>query len=199
MLSVTLNETGRQAAFDPRVLATVCFFATDIHSATLGKGKSDDTLIRLKRGDLSGKGEVMVSRGSDCVDQTKHGLNATVQMIFGKQDTHVPRAGRDLIRSTLEDQNVISSVSFRALVSYNGSLECNVCCVVVHRSPSSTCLHSRRVIQRTLGCGPHSKLVQYDDGIVRSNSRKRPGIACWSPSRSRTCMLSGISTNKGNL
>jgi carboxymethylenebutenolidase len=27
-------------------------------------------------------------------------------MIFGKQDTHVPRAGRDLIRSTLEDANV---------------------------------------------------------------------------------------------
>jgi len=27
-------------------------------------------------------------------------------MIFGKQDTHVPRAGRDLIRKTLEDANV---------------------------------------------------------------------------------------------
>jgi len=25
------------------------------------------------------------------------------QMIFGKQDTHVPRAGRDLIRKALED------------------------------------------------------------------------------------------------
>jgi carboxymethylenebutenolidase len=31
-------------------------------------------------------------------------------MIFGKQDTHVPRAGRDLIRRTLDDANV--TVSF---------------------------------------------------------------------------------------
>jgi len=31
-------------------------------------------------------------------------------MIFGKQDTHVPRAGRDLIRATLDTANV--TVSF---------------------------------------------------------------------------------------
>ena len=31
-------------------------------------------------------------------------------MIFGKQDTHVPRAGRDLIRKVLEDANVACSV-----------------------------------------------------------------------------------------
>jgi carboxymethylenebutenolidase len=30
-----------RAAFDSRVLAAVCFFGTDIHSETLGKGKSD--------------------------------------------------------------------------------------------------------------------------------------------------------------
>ncbi|KAH6917336.1 dienelactone hydrolase [Coprinopsis sp. MPI-PUGE-AT-0042] len=76
-----------RAAFDPRVLASVCWFATDVHSATLGKGKQDDTLARVKGGDL--KGEVV--------------------MIFGKQDTHVPREGRDLIRSTLEDANVTST------------------------------------------------------------------------------------------
>ncbi|CAA7266483.1 unnamed protein product [Cyclocybe aegerita] len=75
-----------RAAFDPRVLASVCFFGTDIHSATLGKGKSDDSLIRVRNGDLSGKGELV--------------------MIFGKQDTHVPREGRDLIRKTLEDANI---------------------------------------------------------------------------------------------
>lgn len=75
-----------RAAFDPRVLASVCFFATDIHSATLGKGKQDDTLERAAKGDLSGKGELV--------------------MIFGKQDTHVPRNGRDLIRKTLEDASV---------------------------------------------------------------------------------------------
>ncbi|KAF8078572.1 dienelactone hydrolase [Lyophyllum atratum] len=79
-----------RAAFDPRILASVCFFATDIHSATLGKGQKDDTLIRVQKGELVGKGELV--------------------LIFGKQDTHVPRAGRDLIRSTLEDANV--DVSF---------------------------------------------------------------------------------------
>ena len=50
----------RQAAFDRRVLASVCFFATDIHSATLGKGESDDSLIKVRRGDLTGKGELVV-------------------------------------------------------------------------------------------------------------------------------------------
>ncbi|KAF7791820.1 hypothetical protein EIP86_002844 [Pleurotus ostreatoroseus] len=78
-----------RAAFDKRVLSTVCFFATDIHCATLGKGKNDDTLIRVQKGDLTGKGELV--------------------MIFGKQDTHVPREGRDLIRKALEDANVTTS------------------------------------------------------------------------------------------
>ena len=50
-----------QASFDPRVLSSVCFFATDIHSATLGKGKNDDTLARVRNGDLKGKGELVVS------------------------------------------------------------------------------------------------------------------------------------------
>jgi len=49
-----------QAAFDHRVLASVCFFATDIHSATLGRGKNDDSLARVRRGDLTGKGELVV-------------------------------------------------------------------------------------------------------------------------------------------
>lgn len=48
-----------QAAFDPRVLSAVCFFATDIHSATLGKG-GDDSLTRVQAGELTGKGELVV-------------------------------------------------------------------------------------------------------------------------------------------
>ena len=36
-----------RAAFDPRILAAVCFFGTDIHSETLGKGGSD-SLKRAK-------------------------------------------------------------------------------------------------------------------------------------------------------
>ncbi|BEJ11321.1 hypothetical protein CspHIS471_0107430 [Cutaneotrichosporon sp. HIS471] len=75
-----------RCAFDPRVLSSFCYFATDIHSATLGKGKSDDTLMRVQKGDLAGKGEVT--------------------LVFGKQDTHVNRAGRTLIRETFDDAGV---------------------------------------------------------------------------------------------
>lgn len=35
-------------------------------------------------------------------------------MIFGKQDTHVPRQGRDSIRNALEDASVTVSVSTRS-------------------------------------------------------------------------------------
>lgn len=37
-----------RAALDPRVHATVCYFATDIHSKSLGEGKNDDSLARTK-------------------------------------------------------------------------------------------------------------------------------------------------------
>jgi hypothetical protein len=36
---------------------------TSVHSATLGKGKSDDTLIKVRNGDLRGKGEVAMVFG----------------------------------------------------------------------------------------------------------------------------------------
>ncbi|KAG8767427.1 hypothetical protein FRC15_005690, partial [Serendipita sp. 397] len=85
----TIFSRDFQAAFDPRVKAAVCFFATDIHTATLGHG--DDSLEKIKGGVLTGPGK------------------AELTMIFGKQDTHVPRAGRDLIRKTLEDANVACS------------------------------------------------------------------------------------------
>lgn len=51
--------TPVKAAFDPRVLSAVCFFATDIHGATLGKG-GDDSLARVRAGELTGKGEMVV-------------------------------------------------------------------------------------------------------------------------------------------
>ncbi|EKD03409.1 carboxymethylenebutenolidase [Trichosporon asahii var. asahii CBS 8904] len=85
----TVEAYDEQCAFDPRVLSTFCYFATDVHSATLGKGKKDDTLVRVKKGDLTGKGEVT--------------------LVFGKQDTHVDRAGRTLIRDTLDDAGVTLS------------------------------------------------------------------------------------------
>lgn len=42
-----------RCAFDKRIRAAVCYFATDIHSHTLGQGKNDDSLDRVK--DISGE------------------------------------------------------------------------------------------------------------------------------------------------
>ncbi|KAH8548618.1 dienelactone hydrolase [Umbelopsis sp. PMI_123] len=79
-----------RAAFDSRVLATVCYFATDIHTGTLSK-TGDDSLKKSK--DIEGE----------------------LLMIWGKQDTHVDRQGRDLIRKTLEDSGkVLSWCEFQA-------------------------------------------------------------------------------------
>lgn len=74
-----------RCALDKRVRAAVCYFATDIHSHSLGQGKSDDSLQRAK--DI--KGELV--------------------MIFGKRDNHVPPEGRDLIRKTLHEAGVTFS------------------------------------------------------------------------------------------
>ena len=67
-----------RAALDPRVSAVVCFYATDIHSATLGAGKSDDSLARMDA------------------------LKAEALFVWGRQDPHVPFAGREVIRERLE-------------------------------------------------------------------------------------------------
>ncbi|KAI4242820.1 MAG: hypothetical protein L6R42_010907, partial [Xanthoria sp. 1 TBL-2021] len=71
-----------RAAFDKRVAAAVCYFATDIHSHSLGEGKKDNSLERA--------GEIM----------------GELVMIHGKSDPHVPPSGRDLIRKTLHEKNV---------------------------------------------------------------------------------------------
>ncbi|KAL8850922.1 MAG: hypothetical protein Q9221_004122 [Calogaya cf. arnoldii] len=74
-----------RAAFDKRVAAAVCYFATDIHSHSLGEGKKDDSLERA--GEISGE----------------------LVMIHGKSDPHVPPSGRDLIRKTLHEKDVVFS------------------------------------------------------------------------------------------
>jgi carboxymethylenebutenolidase len=66
-----------RTAMIPDVAATVCFYATDIHQGSLGKGKADDSLARI--GDI--KGELM--------------------MIWGRQDPHVPGEGRSRIYTAL--------------------------------------------------------------------------------------------------
>lgn len=47
-----------RCALDARVMASVCYFATDIHSHSLGRGVRDDSLERA--GDIKGE-LVMVS------------------------------------------------------------------------------------------------------------------------------------------
>lgn len=74
-----------RCALDPRISSAICYFATDIHSSTLGAGKNDDSIKRAK--DI--KGELV--------------------MIFGKLDNHVPPEGRDLIRKTLHEAGVTFS------------------------------------------------------------------------------------------
>ncbi|KAK9461211.1 Alpha/Beta hydrolase protein [Lipomyces oligophaga] len=74
-----------RAAFDKRVKAAVCWFGTDIHSATLGKGKHDDSLKRAAE------------------------IKAELLMIFGTRDPHVPTEGRDLIRQKLNEAGVFFS------------------------------------------------------------------------------------------
>jgi carboxymethylenebutenolidase len=90
-IMTSATELTSQAAFDPRVLATFCWFGTDVHSATLGAGQKDDTLERVAKGELCNKGEVA--------------------MVFGLQDNHVPREGRDKIRAAMNDAGVEFSVS----------------------------------------------------------------------------------------
>jgi len=67
-----------RAAMNPEVLAAACFYATDIHKGSLGKG-GDDSLARA--GEI--KGELM--------------------MIWGRQDPHIPAEGRALVQKRLTD------------------------------------------------------------------------------------------------
>lgn len=68
-----------RAAMNPDVRATVCFYATDIHSHSLGKGKNDNSLQQA--GEI--KGDLL--------------------HIWGRQDPHVPLEGRNLIKARLEE------------------------------------------------------------------------------------------------
>ncbi len=71
-----------RAAMNPNVSAAACFYATDIHTRSLGRGQNDDSLDRL--GEISGE----------------------IAMVWGRQDPHIPRAGRDLLRAALSDREI---------------------------------------------------------------------------------------------
>ena len=71
-----------RASMDPRVLAGVCFYATDIHKGSLGLG-GDDSLARTK--DI--RGEML--------------------MVWGRQDPHVPADGRAKIYARMGEAGLV--------------------------------------------------------------------------------------------
>ena len=71
-----------RAALQPDVRGTVCFYATDLHKASLGKGQNDDSLARA--GEISGE----------------------LLMVWGRQDPHVPLEGRTAILARLNEAGV---------------------------------------------------------------------------------------------
>ena len=68
-----------RAALDPRIRAAACFYATDLHSGTLGATKHDDSLARIDE------------------------LKAETLFVWGRNDPHVPFAGRQVLRERLEE------------------------------------------------------------------------------------------------
>ena len=71
-----------RAAMNADILAAICFYATDIHSASLGKGKKDNSL----------------ERASEIKGELLH--------IWGRQDPHVPLEGRNRIKARLDETGV---------------------------------------------------------------------------------------------
>lgn len=68
-----------RCAMNPEILAGACYYATDIHKKSLGKGLNDNSLDRIPE------------------------IKAEMLMIWGKQDPHVSQAGRDLIYKTMTE------------------------------------------------------------------------------------------------
>ena len=71
-----------RAAMNPNVQAGVCFYATDIHKRSLGKGLNDNTLDRLTE------------------------ISAEMMMVWGRQDPHIPLEGRRIIYDAMTQANL---------------------------------------------------------------------------------------------
>jgi carboxymethylenebutenolidase len=71
-----------RAALQPDVRATACFYATDLHTHSLGAGGADGSLDRAAE------------------------ISGALLMVFGREDPHVPLAGRVMIRDRLEAAGV---------------------------------------------------------------------------------------------
>jgi carboxymethylenebutenolidase len=71
-----------RAAFQPDVLATVCYYGTGIHDGKLGKDADAGSLARAKE------------------------IRGELLMIFGTKDPHVPEVGRETIDRALRNSGV---------------------------------------------------------------------------------------------
>lgn len=71
-----------RAAINPAISATSCFYATDIHSGVTPSIAGNSSLIRTKE------------------------IRGELQMIWGKQDPHIPPEGRAIVYKNLVDNNV---------------------------------------------------------------------------------------------
>ncbi len=74
-----------RAAMNPEVVAGICFYPTDIHQGSLGKGKADDTLARMRE------------------------IRGELMMVWGRQDPHIPRDGRRIIYEAMTDADLCFS------------------------------------------------------------------------------------------
>lgn len=113
-----------RCALDPRVAATVTYFATDLHSATLGLGKKDDSLARASE------------------------IKGELAMIHGCKDNHVPPEGRDLIRQTLREKGIVFSW-YEVAWAQRKFLFLNIKYPLV-LTQNTRRIHPRRIIKRSL-------------------------------------------------
>ncbi|KAI0156397.1 dienelactone hydrolase [Xylariaceae sp. FL1272] len=85
-----------RASLDPRISACVAYFATDVHSRTLGPYSEANSSAEAP------------ANSNHTIDKLNE-IKGEVAMIFGIKDTHVPDAGRDLIRKKLRDAGAVFS------------------------------------------------------------------------------------------
>ncbi len=67
-----------RAALSPEISASVCFYGTDLHGASLGPAGQCDTLARCSE------------------------IQGSMLMIWGRQDPHIPLEGRRTVQAALE-------------------------------------------------------------------------------------------------
>lgn len=68
-----------RCALNPAIDAAACLYPTDLHKKSLGSGLADDSLERCRE------------------------IHGELLMIFGRQDPHIPLAGRRQVQAALEE------------------------------------------------------------------------------------------------